>query len=264
MGASVLSLAGVGFAAAGRIGDVLPPFGFTVFTIAAALLLTLVAFVVGGKSRQFNLTVAAETLVAFGIFSLVVGLGCAILLALSRFQSADTIKMDDLGAVTTVFIEGLFTAAVCPMLAMLIRIRDAQLRVAEAGGAEMDGAARAADALASQLKAMTATLTALNTALVEEVKTFRTAAAEVGAAARVMADDLFKGSKQAKEALQQVERGATSLGGTAEKAATATGRFGTELSGLTKSASDTKALLDALSKAVESVERFIKGGAAST
>ena len=101
---------------------------------------TSVAFLIGRSSRQFNLTVAAETLVAFGVLSLVIGLGTAILLAVNRFQAANTIAMEDLKAVTTVFIEGLLTAAVCPMLAMLIRIREAQLRIVEAAGPEMDSA----------------------------------------------------------------------------------------------------------------------------
>jgi len=159
--ASGLGVISVVVASLWRTSGVLPQYGFTLLTVAAACTLTLVAFAVGRNTRQFNLTVAAETLVAFGVLSLVVGLGSAILLAVSRFQSTKVIAIEDLSAVTTVFIEGLFTAAVCPMLAMLIRIREAQLRIVEAGGPEMDAAARAADTLTNQLKTVTTHLAAL-------------------------------------------------------------------------------------------------------
>jgi hypothetical protein len=261
--ASLFGVLAVALASSWRTSGVLPQYGFTVLTVGAACALTLVAFVIGRNTRQFNLTVAAETLVAFGVLSLVVGLGSAILLAVSRFKATKIIGIEDLSTVTTVFIEGLFTAAVCPMLAMLIRIREAQLRIVEAGGPEMDAAARAADALTNQLNEVTAHLAALNTSLEKEVKTFQTAAADVGGAARVMAESLWTESKRAKEALQRVETGAASLGAAAEQTGRATTRLGTDLSGLTKSASEAKTLLDALSNAVESVERFVKVGANS-
>jgi len=261
--ASLLSAFTVFVASSWRSSGVLPQYGFTFLTVGAAVAMTVVALVIGRNTRQFNLTVAAETLVAFGVLSLVVGLGSAIMLAVDRFQATRTIEIEDLTAVTTVFIEGLFTAAVCPMLAMFIRIREAHLRIIEAGGPEMDAAARAADALTNQLKNVTTQLAALNTALEKEVKTFQTAAADVSGAARVMAENLWTESKRAKEALQRVESGATSLGDAAEKTGAATTRLGTDLTKLTKSASETKALLDALSNAVESVERFIKVGATS-
>jgi methyl-accepting chemotaxis protein len=246
-----------------RAFGILPRYAFATLSVVAACALTLIAFAIGRNTRQFNLTVAAETLVAFGVLSLVVGLGSAILLAVGRFQVTNVIAIDDLSEVTTVFIEGLFTAAVCPMLAMLIRIREAQLRIVEAGGPEMDAAARAADALTNQLKTVTTHLSALNISLEKEVKTFQTAAADVSGAARVMAESLWSESKRVKEALQRVETGAASLGAAAEKTGAATTRLGTDLSSLTKSASEAKALLDALSNAVESVERFIKVGAAA-
>jgi hypothetical protein len=260
---SLLAVLVVALAAAWRSTGVLPQYGFMVLTIGAACVLTFVAFAIGRNSRQFNLTVAAETLVAFGVLSLVIGLGSAILLAIARFKVARTIQIDDLSAIGTVFIEGLFTAAVCPMLAMLIRIREAQLRITDAGGAEMDAAARAADALTEQLKSVTAHLTALNASLAKEVKTFQTAAADVGGAARVMADTLWNEGKRTKDALQSVEAGAATLATAAERTGTATTRLGGELGGLTKSATDAKSLLDALSNAVESVERFIRAGARS-
>jgi len=210
--ASLLGVIGVVLASVWRTSGVLPQYGFTTLTVGAAGALTVIAFGIGRNSRQFNLTVAAETLVAFGVLSLVVGLGSAILLAVSRFKATKTIAIEDLSAVTTVFIEGLFTAAVCPMLAMLIRIREAQLRVIEAGGPEMDAAAKAADALTTQLKSVTMHLTALNASLEKEVKTFQMATADVSGAARVMAESLWAESKRAKEALQRVESGAASLG----------------------------------------------------
>jgi methyl-accepting chemotaxis protein len=259
--ASLFGVIAVVLASTWRTSGVLPQYGFTTFTMGTACALTLIAFGIGRNSRQFNLTVAAETLVAFGVLSLVAGLGSAILLAVSRFQATKFIAIEDLSAVTTVFIEGLFTAAVCPMLAMLIRIREAQLRIIEAGGPEMDAAARAADELTTQLKTVTTHLAALNTSLEKEVKTFQTAAADVSGAARVMAESLWTESKRAKEALQRVETGAASLGAAAEKTGVATTRLGTDLSSLTKSASEAKALMDALSNAIESVERFIKVGA---
>ena len=110
------------------------------------------------------------------------------MLGVSRFQVTKVIDIEDLNAVATVFIEGLFTAAVCPMLAMLIRVWEAQLRIVEAGGPEMDAAARAADALTDQLNTVTMHLTALNASLEKEVKTFQTAAADVSGPARVMAE----------------------------------------------------------------------------
>lgn len=261
--ASLMSVVAVGVAAALRTSNTLPQYGFTVFTVLTALVLTCVAFFIGRSSRQFNLTVAAETLVAFGVLSLVVGLGTAILLAVNRFQMANAIAMDDLKTVTTVFIEGLFTAAVCPMLAMLIRIREAQLRIVEAAGPEMDAAARAADTLTAQLKSVTTNLAALNASLEREVKTFKTAASDVGGAARVMADNLWNEGKRAKEALEQTQAAATTFAGAAEKTGAATAKLGADLGGLTKSSADARALLDALSKAIESVERFVKVGAAS-
>jgi hypothetical protein len=78
-----------------------------------------------------------------------------------------------------------------------------------------------------------------------------------------MAESLWAESKRAKEALQRVESGAASLGAAAEQTGLSTTRLGAGLSSLTKSASEAKTLLDALSNAVESVERFIKVGATS-
>lgn len=256
--ASLCAVISVVLAAAWRTSSVLPQYGFTKLTVAAACALTVIAFGIGRNSRQFNLTVAAETLVAFGVLSLVVGLGSAILLAVNRFQATRSISVEDLSVVATVFIEGLFTAAVCPMLAMLIRIREAHLRIIEAGGPEMDAAARAADVLTTQLNTVTTHLSALNASLEKEVKTIQAAVTDVSGAARAMAESLWTESKRTKEALQGVETGAASLGAAAEKTGIATTRLGADLSSLTKSASDAKALLDALSNAVESVERFIK------
>jgi hypothetical protein len=76
-------------------------------------------------------------------------------------------------------------------------------------------------------------------------------------------DSLWNEGKRAKEALGHTQAAATAFAGAAEKTGVATAKLGADLGGLTKSSADARALLDALSKAIESVQRFVKVGAPS-
>ena len=78
-----------------------------------------------------------------------------------------------------------------------------------------------------------------------------------------MADNLWNEGKRAKEALEHTQSAATAFASAAEKTGATTSKLGVDLGHLTKSSADARALLDALSKAIESVERFVKVGAAS-
>jgi hypothetical protein len=104
-----------------RYRAVLPEGGFAGGTLIVFLVIALMAMSLNRYSHRFDLTVAAETLVALGIFSLIVGLIAAIFKALALPQEFRITDLQDLRPLAAPFLEGLFTAAVAPFLAATLR-----------------------------------------------------------------------------------------------------------------------------------------------
>lgn len=231
-------------------------------TLFTAVCLTVLAFRLRKSSPQFNLTVAAETIVAFGIYCLIVGLGSAVVLAMNLAQAQPPLA-NHLPAMAWAFAEALATAALAPILAMLLRTHHVYLRIATSGAGDLDDAARAAKALTEQISLTVTRLASLNSALEKEVKALSDAAGSAASAAKSLADKLKTESDRARDALHQLEAGAIGFAKAAESSREAANSIEKPLKDIGSSANETRIALDALSTATVSVERFLRPSGAS-
>lgn len=97
-------------------------FSFGVATLVAQSELFFAALYLRSRSaRRFDMTVAAETLVALGVFSLITGIVLAVLAAPGLQITAGNSAPADFEPLLIPFAEGLFASAVAPLLATLLR-----------------------------------------------------------------------------------------------------------------------------------------------
>lgn len=97
-------------------------YSFATATLIAQNGLFWAALYLRSKSaKRFDMTVAAETLVALGVFSLITGIVLAVIALPSARITMGTSTLADLEPVLIPFGEGLFASAVAPLLATLLR-----------------------------------------------------------------------------------------------------------------------------------------------
>lgn len=73
------------------------------------------------SAKRFDMTVAAETLVALGVFSLITGIVLAVMAAPNTHVVIGSSTLADFEPVLIPFGEGLFASALAPLLATLLR-----------------------------------------------------------------------------------------------------------------------------------------------
>lgn len=242
--------------AAGIVGDFMQ---VPVF-IAAMMVLVLIAVRLAQGRPRLNLTIAAESVVALGIFSLILSLVVA-LYGISDFvteMARRELAMEDVRRISVPFIEGLLAAGIAPFIATLLRHFEASYMAVESGETGMTEAAREAAGLANELRNATAVIAGLNKELTATKGSFESAFMGAVAAAGSLASALETETERLKFALQRVQGEATGLADASEKSRIAVSAFGTSMAGLSASSTDARELLDALGKLIESIERYVR------
>lgn len=242
--------------ATGTLG---PGMLFASFAASIVVLLYL-AIKLSSTRPRLNLTLAAETLVALGIFSLITSIAVA-LFGVSEFMvdvTSRDLSIEDMRKFTWPFGEGLAAAAIAPFVATLLRHIESNVSTTESGEAGLADAAREAVVLADQLRLATTNIRAINAELAGAKGGFETAIGSAVRATNILSGALQTEAERLKLALQRVQAEAIGLADASEKSRVAVAELGTELSTLGASSKDARELLDALGKMIDSVERFIR------
>jgi hypothetical protein len=232
---------------------------FGAFAVSIVVLIYLAIKLARVKPR-LNLTLAAETIVALGIFSLIISVA-VVLLNVSEFLTeiaSRDLSIEDMRRFAWPFAEGLTAAAIAPIVATLLRHVESNISMVESGEAGMATAAREAETLAAELKAMTGNIQSINAELAGTKGAFEKALGSAVKATGTLSATLETEAERLKVALQRVQAEATGLANASQKGRIAVDELGTGLSELNASTKDARELLDALSKLIESVERYIK------
>jgi hypothetical protein len=230
-----------------------------VFLVSIVVLFFLAMKLASAKPR-LNLTIAAETIVALGIFSLILSIAVA-LYGVSDFvteMAKRDLTIDDIRQFTVPFIEGLAAAALAPFIATVLRHFEASVAAVESGETGMSEAAREAAGLAHELKNAAAVIAGLNKELTGTKGAFETAITGAIAAAGRLGTTLDTETERLKFAFQRMQAEATAFSDTSENSRTAVLAFGSSMAALSSSSKDTRELLDALGKLIESVERYVR------
>lgn len=262
-----------------RYRGILPEGGFALGTLAVFIAVAIVAVWLNQQSSRFDLTVAAETLVALGIFSLIVGLVAAIFKALSISSEAQITSLQDIRPLASSFLEGLLTAAAAPFLAATLRNYEviSETRASGDGSAsdiaeaaknfvrQMDTATKSVRELAEMIDKQRGSIVTALGAIDSEATKFTVALDRAGTAVASSADTLAKSFASEAAAMKSAAAEPIShmkgLGAAANHARESILTVSEELDRLKESTSETTALLDALAKLIESVERFVKPAA---
>jgi hypothetical protein len=228
--------------------------------VVAIVLLVLIAVKLAAARPRLNLTIAAESIIALGIFSLILSLIVA-LHGVSEFvedAARRSLTIEDINRFTVPFIEGLAAAGIAPFIATILRHFEASFAAIESGETGMTEAAREATVLAKELKNATAIITSINKELMKTKDAFESAFMGALEGVAGLGTTLQTETERLKFALQRVQAEATALSDASEKSRTAVSAFGTSMVGLTASSSDARELLDALGKLIDSVERYVR------
>lgn len=199
------------------------------------------------KERRagFDPVVAAETIVAFGVFSLVVGLvsvGLRFLFGLADFQLLQNGQFLDF----LPFLEGLATAGFAPVAAIYLRLRTAELD---------SGVDAVGDLL--ELSRATTDLTQQMIAAKKAIETFGTGADAAGKSTAGLASAMKSEANKWGLALQEGQAHVKTFGTAAKEGSTDVSALAEETRRLKSAAAETSKLLDELARLIASVERFV-------
>jgi hypothetical protein len=228
------------------------------FTISIAILCFFAIKLATTKPR-LNLTLAAETIVALGIFSLIISI-TVVLLSVSEFLieiSQRDLTITDMRQFAWPFAEGLAAAAIAPFVATLLRHTESNFASFDSGEAGMADAAREAAALADELKLAVANFRSVNIEIVATKDSFEKAMGNAVRGTSTLASTLQTEAERLRVALQRVQAEATGLADASERSRIIVTELGMGLKELKNSSKDASELLDALGKLIESVERYI-------
>jgi hypothetical protein len=221
--------------------------------------LVLLAVKLASAKPRLNLTIAAETVVALGIFSLILSIAVA-LYGVSDFVTEigkRELSIDDIRRFTVPFIEGLAAAALAPFVATILRHFEASYAATESGETGLAEAARGALHLAAELRQATETIAGLNRELTGTKGAFESAVKSAVGAAGSLGTMLQTESERLRFAFQRIQAEATGLAEASDRSREAVAAFCSSMAGLSASSRDARDLLDALGKLIESVERYV-------
>lgn len=213
------------------------------------LCLYLLARIASRYARErragFDPVVAAETVVAFGVFSLVVGLvsvGFRFLFGYADFQLLQNGQFLDF----LPFLEGLATAGFAPLAAIYLRLRTAELD---------SGVDAVGDLL--ELSRATTDLTRQMVAAKNAIETFGSGADAAGKSTVGLASAMKSEADKWGLALQEGQAHVKTFGAAAKDGSTDVSKLAEETRKLKSAAADTSKLLDELARLIASVERFV-------
>jgi hypothetical protein len=193
----------------------------------------------------FDPIAAAEGIVAFGVFSLVIGLASVACRFLFGFASLESVQSGQLVGFFP-FVEGLITAGVAPLFAIFLRLRIAEL---ESG----------VDAIGDLLELSRATtdLTQQMIAAKKAIDTFGTGADAAGKSTAGLASAMKSEADKWGLALQEGQAHVKTFGAAAKDGSTDVSALAEETRKLKSAAAETSKLLDELARLIASVERFV-------
>ena len=257
------------------------------FNVVALVLIAWSAFRADrATAGGFDSAVGAETVVAFGVMSLILGLVTAVVPVLALDPARLRFDRETLTALAGPFIQGLAAAGLAPMFAVLLRnvatpgdgggsTADDFLQLSRAAGrlAGELGQAKAAAAELSRAVSDAAGATAkLGPELAAHLDGVATAtgriAPVVGAGATALADALDQGGRMLADELDQAGKrfatrlddaraGVDALAAAAADGAGDVGAAAAELARLRAGAAETTRMLDALGALIDSADRFV-------
>ena len=235
----------------------------------------------------FSSAVAAETVVAFGVLALILGLVTAVGPLLGQAGAALTFDGETLKRLGAPFAQGLVAAGIAPVVAVLVRTAAAERdEMGDSQIAAAEALRQAMAALAAEMNAARSAAAMLNSALADAAqKTGRigpeigqnldivvTAAGRIGpslsssvaglattidGAGTSLAGQLQQAGRQVAGSFGDVDARLTALASSAQAGNAELTRLGSSLGALTTQAGDAAAQLDALGAVTVSVEQFL-------
>lgn len=197
----------------------------------------------------FDPVVAAETIVAFGVTSLILSLVSAAYPLFVGRAIGDLFKTGGLGKIATPFLEGLATAGLAPLFAMILRNRVAEAEGTGDAVGDLTGLARAMAGLTREMDAARASMTELQVSL-----------KSASVSTKALADNVQTEAERLKLVLLEAQAELKGLSGAASSSRTEVGELASETAKLKSSMTENGVLLAALAKLIESVERFVAPG----
>ncbi|MGJ4904944.1 hypothetical protein ACQR0V_25480 [Bradyrhizobium sp. HKCCYLS2058] len=229
------------------------------FILSVAVLLFF-SLKLSSTRPRLNLTLAAETLVALGIFTLIISI-MVVLLSVSEFMieiAGRDLTLDDMRRFAWPFAEGLGAAAIAPFVATLLRHIEANQTSIDTGDSALADAARDAANLAEELRLATAKFRTMNTELTSNTDALKTAIAGSVKAATSLATMLQTESERLQVSFQRMQAEATGFGIAIEGSRVSAAGLATDLLTLKSSSKEATELLDALGKLIDSVDRYVR------
>lgn len=218
-----------------------------IVNVACLVMLSTTAVRFHKENRPgFDPVVAAETIVAFGVTSLILSLVSAAYPLLTGEALDNIFKKEGVMRVATPFLEGLATAGLAPLFAMVLRNRVAELDGAGDAVGDVTSMTRAMAGLTREMENARSGMTELQTAL---------KAASVST--KSLADNVQTEAERLKLVLLEAQGELKGFSGAAGAGRSEVGGLATETAKLKSSMTDTGVLMDALAKLIESVERFV-------
>ena len=288
---ALLTIALILSAAVQRVQNVvdlgpLQPHVFLAAVVTGLIILSGMALALR-KRQGFDLILASESIVAYGIFSLVTGLAITVFLS-----QQSNLRFSELSAETLVdllwpFLEGMVTAALCPFLALVVRgfenTESPSTSDPVGGGnatAEFARLSKRLVVVCEKFEGLETVLTGLSQSIKDESERISKAneelAATIETGASGLKDPLDSFGTRLQSASSKAKTDIESFGTTikdqaeelktkveplkAQLAALATAVNDSQkpMSDLGPSATDARVLLDGLSSLIKSVEKFIK------
>ncbi len=234
---------------------------FVVCVVAAQVWLFFAAIILRALGRwRFDMTVAAEVMIAIGIFSLISGLTISLLNAFFKMEAGIAFDMEALRPIITPFVTGLFGAGVAPLLATILRQVEV-LVFADPSAGDGEGLDEELQALGNQVRATTEDLRKLS----DKIRKVGEAAANTETNLEALGDAAKASASKHTEAAAGVEIASTksaaaldAYGKSATAARTKTDELSEGLKSLRDRANDSGALLAEFNKVIEEIRNFIR------
>jgi len=198
------------------------------------------------RTSGFDPIVAAETIVAFGVASLILGLVAGLWSLLQAPNGLAQLNDNTLQEVSKPFLEGLATAGLAPLVAMYLRISVAESEALADPTGDAASLGRAMSDLTRELIKAQASVTDLQGCMAATV-----------VATSGFASSMGSETERLKLALLESQANIKSFGEAALSSRGEVSSLADETTRLKTASADASTLLEALAKLIESVERFV-------
>ena len=234
-------------------------------SVGGLLWLARAAFVLRKRgAERFDMIVASESIIAFGIFSLVLGLVMSLNFASEAALELSEITLSNLRPVMVPFLEGLCAAAVAPALATVLRQYEALSDAEEGtllGGSAVPGGSgffQRLEQLDERMNRAVAGAERLAASCEQGAERIEAAVESLAEATAGLGETIAEQQAQFAESATTSEAELRSLGQSVAESRGALEALAGETRALKQAASEGTTLLEGLAKLIASIERFIK------